>query len=44
MAGAAYRISDNLDLSLGYRYLGARAVFDGNLNVSEILFGVRYRF
>ena len=44
MAGAAYRISDNLDLSLGYRYLGARAVFDENLNVSEILFGVRYRF
>ena len=44
MAGASYSIRDNLDLSLGYRFLGALAVFDGNLNLSEILFGVRYRF
>ena len=44
MAGASYRVYRNIDLSLGYRYLAVFGIGSEDIQLHEVLIGVRYNF
>ena len=44
MAGVAYRLTNELDLSVGYRYETVAGVLDADLDLNEVVVGVRYSF
>ncbi len=44
MVGASYRVHENIDLSLGYRYLFVFGGFGTDFELHEVVIGVRYNF